>query len=101
MSSSENADIPSDLEYSNMPNNGRMSDEMSDRLPIAERIREAFMDGAFTYEWSLENGEVFDRWLAEVKAEAWDEGFTEGLGDGCSCDGCLKWVSNPYREETE
>lgn len=40
----------------------------------------------------------FDRWLAEVKAEAWDEGFTEGLGDGCSCDGCLKWVSNPYRE---
>lgn len=43
----------------------------------------------------------FNRWLAKVKAEAWDEGFAGGLGDGCSCDGCLKWVSNPYREETE
>lgn len=105
MNSSENADIPSDLEYSNMPNNGRMSDEMSDRLPIAERIREAFMDGAFTYEWSLENGEVFDRWLASVKAEAWGEGArwaaVECRALEAEDEPWLTPSDNPYREETE
>lgn len=100
MNSSENADIPSDLEYSNMPNNSRMSDEMSDRLPIAERIREAFMDGAFTYEWSLENGEVFDRWLASVKAETWGEGWDAGWKYALWMYGEHK-TDNPYREETE
>lgn len=74
---------------------------MSERLTVAERIREAFMDGAFTYERSLEKGAEFDRWLANTKAAVWDEGFAEGLGDGCTCDGCLKWVSNPYREQTK
>lgn len=80
---------------------------MSDRLTVAERIREAFMDGAFTYERSLKNGEVFDRWLAQVKAEAWDEGFNAGEGEAYEHEARLQWsmphtcAKNPYREETK
>lgn len=47
-------------------------------------------------EW--EEFSAYRKMIRDAKAEAWDEGFAEGLGDGCSCDGCLKWVSNPYRE---
>lgn len=63
---------------------------MSEHTPSTDEIREV---------WGRHSRYMeFDDWLAQSKAEAWDEGFAEGLGDGCSCDGCLKWVSNPYRE---
>lgn len=38
-------------------------------------------------------GDWFDLWLAEVKEQAWDEGFREGL-DGDRGD------PNPYRQES-
>lgn len=78
---------------------------MNEYTPITEEVRDSY-----DYQFTLGMNDIsriaeFDRWLAEhdreVKADAWDEGFAEGLGDGCSCDGCLKWVSNPYREKTE
>lgn len=73
------------------------------KAPDSDEVRDLYVAayGNLTIDEVHERETGFNRWLAGVKAEAWDEGFTEGLGDGCSCDGCLKWVSNPYREETE
>lgn len=43
-------------------------------------------------------GPEFDRWLAEVKAEAWEEGWCQ---KSLQVDG-YEWDWNPYRdEETE
>lgn len=39
----------------------------------------------------------FDRWLAEVKAQAWDEGYSVGSQDG-SIVGVGR-AHNPYTEE--
>lgn len=39
----------------------------------------------------------FDRWLAQVKAEAWDEGYDKGLSDGQRDDGYV--TANPYRAD--
>lgn len=36
--------------------------------------------------------ELFDEWLKEVRADAWDEGLQEGLQGG--------WEDNPYREDS-
>lgn len=59
---------------------------MSEYTPTTDEIREV---------WGRHSRYMeFDDWLAEhdrvVKSKAWAEGFAEG-----------KWVSNPYREETE
>ena len=62
-----------------------------------ERIRELFTDGGF---WP---GDDFDRWLKQIKAEAWAEGFDAGerdvwehqhKEDGWDAD-C---IPNPYLE---
>lgn len=63
------------------------------------------------YEYPKRNINVldaeFDRWLAEVKAEAWDEGFNAGEGEAYEHEARLQWsmphtcAKNPYREETE
>ena len=62
---------------------------MADYTPTTEEVRNRYLSEVFT-----EDEAEFDRWLAEhdrvVKSKAWAEGFAEG-----------KWVSNPYREETE
>ncbi len=39
----------------------------------------------------------FDRWLAEVKADAWDEGYTQGNNDMYNGDFP---THNPYRQES-
>ena len=71
---------------------------MSDYTPTTEEVREGYSaeyDGC-----DCENCQydriAFDRWLAEVKAEAWDEGWMHNVDE--------RWSSrsdNPYREETE
>ena len=44
----------------------------------------------------------FDRWLNEVKAEAWDEGFTDGINhDLGDWDNAPAIIKNPYREEKD
>ena len=40
--------------------------------------------------------EAFDRWLEQVKAEAWDECCYETMGQGTA-----QIPDNPYRQETE
>lgn len=39
----------------------------------------------------------FDRWLAKVKAEAWDEGFDAGVDHSV----LNEFVFNPYAEHSE
>ena len=66
---------------------------MSDYTPTTEEVRNIFS-------WNHDGAEVdakigFDRWLAEVKAEAWQEGYAAGKP-------YPQWVSkNPYRQGEE
>lgn len=60
---------------------------------ITEEIRSSYRGS------SVSRGEAFDRWLAEVKADAWDDGYAIGWNDGSVRR--LEEV-NPYRQgETE
>ena len=78
---------------------------MSDYTPTTEEVREAYGEQTnfrrhasqtFTQVFEEEDGE-FDRWLAEVKAQAWEEGSQAGydLAMGVSN------APNPYRQEEE
>lgn len=75
---------------------------MSEHTPTTEEVRTAW------YQLTI-NVDSFDRWLMQVKAEAWDEGrkarpdFSEGHDDYCyGYETCYCGVYvNPYREETE
>ena len=64
---------------------------MSDYTPTTDEVRDHYASypGA---RFTPETAERFDRWLASVKAEAWDEGWEEGVS----------WphgkLQNPYRE---
>lgn len=43
---------------------------------------------------------ALDRWLAEVKAQAWEEGAIHT--SPCKCEECVEILHNPYRQgETE
>lgn len=70
---------------------------MSEYTPTTEEVRDSY-----DYQFTLGMNDIsqiaeFDRWLAQVKAQVWDEGFDGGV-DHC----VLKQnVFNPYREETE
>ena len=79
---------------------------MSDYTPTTEEVRDeySFHCGGWC-ERCDRSGDVsylfheaeFDRWLAEVKAQAWEEGFTHNVGDS-------SWNSlydNPYRQGEE
>ena len=44
----------------------------------------------------------FDRWLEQVKAEAWDEGFADGVNhDVGDWENAPSIIKNPYRHEKE
>lgn len=60
-------------------------------IKIAERI-----DGS---KFHAAIGE-FDRWLRQIKAEAWAEGWLIGVTDN-QYDGGLQPTVNPYREDTK
>ena len=62
---------------------------MSDYTPTTEDVREAYASWSDAYP-------EFDRWLAEVKAQVWDEAYTEGYRHG-TCD--VEPSDNPYRGE--
>ena len=50
---------------------------MSEYTPKTKDVREAYIDDQMRGEFGRLMGETpgeFDRWLASVKAEAWDEG---------------------------
>ena len=68
---------------------------MSDYTPTTEEVAKSyvwFRDQAFTDDKLRAE---FDCWLAEVKADAWDEGYiAEDIGPDMR-------ASNPYRHLTE
>ena len=64
---------------------------MSDYTPTTEMVKSLYEIGKIKAYDSYDLAE-FDRWLAEVKAQAWEEGYN------------AKWVEtyfydNPYRRE--
>ena len=72
---------------------------MTDYTPTTEEVRNRYLSEVFP-----EDEAEFDRWLAEVKAEAWDEGHDAGvqlerLRNSEFPYGTVN--ANPYREETE
>ena len=81
---------------------------MSDYTPTTERVRNSYANDIASYPKPANVFEAaaradsakeeFDRWLASVKAEAWEEGWCE---KSLQVDG-YEWDWNPYRdEETE
>ena len=91
---------------------------MGDFTPTTEQVRFAYIDhrdfdsqvGLSEWPGDDEVGWEFDRWLASVKAEAWEQGrraeekawihVFDGhpVEEGDMCDQCS--TDNPYREET-
>ncbi len=60
---------------------------MSDYTPTTEEVWRAYIN------WEYGGpGAEFDRWLAEVKAEAW----ADGASAGCMCS--VAEPPNPYRQ---
>lgn len=82
---------------------------MSDWTPSMDEVRTAYKAGG-GYRWP-ERGEQFDRWLEQVKAEAWDEGYSASettwkhtydghpAPEGEICPECS--TGNPYRKEQD
>ena len=72
---------------------------MSDYTPTTAEIRKnywigtAFSKDAMRTADKIMEYEAFDRWLAEVKADAWEEGMYAGKADDYFGD-----PDNPYRQ---
>ena len=67
---------------------------MTDYTPTTEEVRSYFRGSSFS------RGEQFDRWLAEVKAQAWEEGSDAYILKitGHSTNGGFLRLDNPYRQ---
>ena len=61
--------------------------------PTTEVVRTDYIRTQFTDVDKA--GEEFDRWLAEVKAEVWDEGYVIGMLVAMGAN----TQTNPYRQE--
>lgn len=61
---------------------------MTDYTPTTEEV-ELYFKQAVPEPYGQELDDAFDRWLAEVKEAAWQEGFKRGYG----------WAHNPYRQD--
>lgn len=75
---------------------------MTDYTPTTADVEDAWCS-RWDGEHSWASGEElrgyeaeFDRWLKQVKAEAWDEGRAAGWAEDCAYD-----APNPYRQETD
>lgn len=72
---------------------------MSDYTPDTGKVRTAYIHGVGGTTWYEGKADAllkqFDRWLAEVKAQAWEEGYISGTVDTHRNE-----VSkgNPYRQ---
>lgn len=71
---------------------------MNDWMPTTEEVRERFIDGFPIDTWAVARdsvGQDFDRWMRQVKAEAWDEGYRHGANDVLNEVTTFPWP-NPY-----
>lgn len=78
---------------------------MNDWTPTTERVREEHATRMAPH-LDKARREAFDRWLEQVKAEAWDEGYGEqreccGIcpSGACPWDNNKNGPTNPYRKE--
>ena len=80
---------------------------MSDRTLTTKHVREDFATRRVPH-IDESRREAFDRWLEQVKAEAWQEGHDAGWEDRHE-DALIGWMAsgphesdahNPYRKET-
>ena len=72
---------------------------MVEYIPTTEEVCEIYWQSG--YKTTVEQ---FDRWLAQVKAEAWDQGHWEGwqnATESLTTDMFGGVTPNPYREETK
>ena len=85
-----------------------MSGESADRDFMETEVRVAYAEAAYPNSFTRGLAE-FDRWLASVKAEAWDEGaLWRHNASGAAGGGLLWWqpgypnepvdAPNPYRK---
>ena len=65
---------------------------MSEYIPTTEEVRNRYLSEVFP-----EDEAEFDRWLAQIKAEAWDEGFDAGVDHSVHGN----FVYNQYKEYSE
>jgi len=79
---------------------------MSDYTPTTEEVRNFIPNDSSVWvfiagEWQHTTREGFDRWLAEVKAQAWEEG-KNSVGyehhNPNRCELVIRYYDNPYRE---
>lgn len=85
-----------------------MQNTHSPYTPTTEEVRAAFRKGS-RIDWNSRRGRLFDRWLNEVKAQAWEEGCRWGAVEFQTLDGKLydedkvqvTDADNPYRQEEE
>ena len=69
--------------------------------PSISEVKFAFIERPSAIPYEDQRGKAFDRWLNEVKAQAWDEGFTRGFYDplaGADRDASESDAANPYRK---
>lgn len=66
----------------------------TDHTPDTEEVRELYSYSERYSRTTDESAKEFDRWLTQVKADAWDEGWREGIVVPYS-------LGNPYRKKKE
>ena len=92
---------------------------MSDYTPTTQQVRDGYrFDPEEDYYNPLQAGanteragRDFDRWLKQVKAEAWEEGYRQGIEDERTAEAVQVNIglgghatpnrANPYRKETQ
>ena len=76
---------------------------MSDYTPTTPVIRGAYIQLHSDASWESKQPRLdeFNRWLDEVRAEAWDEGFNTGVEDSFDFieSENHECIPNPYRQE--
>ena len=79
---------------------------MSDYTPTTPVIRGAYIQLHSDASWESKQPRLaeFNRWLDEVKSEAWDEGYESAalrIPEGVWHDVAAPHPGNPYRQEQE
>lgn len=85
---------------------------MSDYRPTTQEVRTSYGAAVTFPTMSLpERRRAFDRWLEQVKAEAWEEGYRQGIEDERTAEALQVNIglggyatpnrTNPYRQETQ
>ena len=63
---------------------------MTDCTPTTEEVRKGYAGALYLSDVPRDRSEEFDRWLAEVKAQAWQEGWDTKPP--------YQKINNPYRQ---